>query len=50
MIDYKKIKNWNDCITKKMNKLKLETDLDTQQKLRYQIGILNLKIKLERLN
>lgn len=50
MVDYNKIKNWTDSIVKLNNKLSLETDFNTKQKLRYKIGILDLKIKIERLN
>jgi hypothetical protein len=50
MVDYNKIKNWTTSIIKNKNKLKLETDFTIKQKLKYKIGILDFKIKIERLN
>lgn len=50
MVDYNKIKKWNESIKKNQAKLKLETNFLTKQKVRYQIDILSLRIKVERLN
>lgn len=50
MVDYNKIKKWTASITKNKNKLRLETDFNNKQKLKYKIGILDFKIKIERLN
>ena len=52
MVDYNKIKNWTASANKYKDKLRLESDNNTKQKLRlrYKIGILDYKIKIERLN
>ena len=50
MVNYNKIKNWNEAITKNKNKLKIETDFKKKEKLRYKIQIDELKVKIERLN
>lgn len=50
MVNYNKIKNWNEAITKNKIKLKIETDFKKKEKLRYKIQIDELKVKIERLN
>ena len=49
MVDFKRIKGWNDEIKKNNDKLKIETDFKKKEKLRLQNAILELKVKLERL-
>ncbi len=50
MVDYGKIKKWNEAITKNKEKLRAEADFKTKEKLRLKIQIDTLKIKIERLN
>jgi hypothetical protein len=49
MVDFKRIKSWNDEIKKNNDKLKAETDFKKKEKLRLQNSVLELRIKLERL-
>jgi hypothetical protein len=49
MVDFKRIKNWNEEIKKNNNRLKVEPDFKKKEKLRLQNSILELKIKIERL-
>ena len=48
MINFNKIKKWNDEVKKNNDKLKVETDFKKKEKLRLQNSILELKIKIER--
>lgn len=50
MINFNKIKKWNDEVKKNNDKLKVETDFKKKEKLRLQNSVLELKIKIERLN
>jgi hypothetical protein len=50
MIDFNKIKDWNESIKKNQDKLQLETDFKIKEKLRLKIRILELRVKIERLN
>ena len=50
MVDYGKIKKWNEAIIKNKEKLKTENNIKTKEKLRLKIQIDTLKIKIERLN
>jgi len=50
MIDFNKIKNWNETKLKYLNKLQLETNLKIKDKLRLKIRIMELRVKIERLN
>ena len=50
MIDFNKIKIWNEYIKKNQAKLQLETDFKIKEKLRLKIRILELRVKIERLN
>ena len=50
MIDFKKIQNWNETKLRYQNKLQLETNLKIKEKLRLKIRILEIRVKLERLN
>jgi hypothetical protein len=50
MVDFKRIKSWNDEIKKNNDKLKIETDFKKKEKLRLQNSVLELKVKIERLN
>lgn len=49
MVDFKRIKSWNDEIKKNNDKLKIETDFKKKEKLRLQNSVLELRVKLERL-
>ena len=50
MVDLNKIKKWNDEVKKNNDKLKTETDFKKKEKLRLQNSVLELKIKIEKLN
>lgn len=50
MIDFNKIKDWNESIKKNQDKLQLETNFKIKEKLRLKIRILELRVKVERLN
>ncbi|KFC58613.1 hypothetical protein FEM08_26070 [Flavobacterium gilvum] len=50
MIDFEKIKKWNDAISKNQERLNKETDIKKKEKLRLKIQIDTLKIKVEKLN
>jgi hypothetical protein len=50
MVNLNKIKKWNDEVKKNNGKLKTETDFKKKEKLRLQNSVLELKIKIERLN
>lgn len=50
MINFNKIKKWNNEVKKNNDKLKVETDFKKKEKLRLQNSVLELKIKIERLN
>ncbi len=50
MIDFNKIKDWNESIKKNQDKLQLETNFKIKEKLRLKIRILELRVKIERLN
>jgi len=50
MVNFNKIKKWNDEVKKNNDKLKVETDFKKKEKLRLQNSVLELKIKIERLN
>lgn len=49
MVNFNKIKKWNDEVKKNNDKLKVESDFKKKEKLRLQNAILELKVKLERL-
>ena len=50
MIEFNKIKIWNESIKKYQNKLQLEIDFKIEEKLRLKIRIFELRVKIERLN
>jgi hypothetical protein len=50
VIDFKKIKDWNVEIDKIKIKLKEERDFKKVEKLRLKIRILELRVKIERLD
>jgi hypothetical protein len=50
MVNFNKVKKWNEEIKKNNDKLKEESDFKKKEKLRLQNAILELKVKLERLN
>ncbi len=50
MVNFNKIKKWNEEVKKNNDKLKTETDFKKKEKLRLQNSVLELKIKIERLN
>lgn len=50
MIDYNKIKKWNETIKRNKEKLIVETEFNKKEILKYKIKIDEFKIKIERLN
>jgi hypothetical protein len=50
MVNLNKIKKWNEEIKKNNGRLKEESDFKKKEKLRLQNAVLELKIKIERLN
>jgi hypothetical protein len=50
MVNFIKIKKWNEEIKKNNGKLKVETDFNQKEKLRFKIQILELRVKIEKLN
>jgi len=50
MIEFSKIKKWNETIKRNKEKLKAETEFNKKEKLKYKIKIDELRIKIERLN
>ena len=50
MIDYTKIKKWNETIKRNKEKLEVETEFSKKEILKYKIKIDEIKIKIERLN
>ena len=50
MVDFKKIKKWNEEIKKYNGKINIELDFKRKEKLRFKIQILKLKVKIEKLN
>lgn len=49
MVNFNKIKKWNEEVKKNNDKLKTETDFKKKEKLRLQNAVLELKVKIERL-
>ena len=50
MLNINKVNKWNEEIKKNNEKLKVETIFKNKEKLKLKIQILELKIKIERLN
>ena len=50
MVNLNKIKKWNEEIKKNNDRLKEESDFKKKEKLRLQNAVLELKVKIERLN
>ena len=50
MVNLNKIKKWDEEIKKNNDRLKEESDFKKKEKLRLQNSVLELKIKIERLN
>lgn len=50
MIDWNKIKKCTETIKKNKDKLELETDFVKCERIKFRIKILEIKVKIEKLN